>query len=209
MKITNLAVGPLQANCYLVSDEATNKAIVIDPGGDVNFIYNNIQKDNLDVVAIVNTHGHFDHVAGNKKLLELTGAPLLIHKADAPFLDNAAKSAQAWGIPAENSPQPTRTLQEDDIVEFGNSKLKVLHTPGHSPGGIALVGDGVVFVGDTLFRSSIGRTDLPGGDFDTLKKSIQTKLFALPDETVVYCGHDRPTDIGFEKNYNMFVGVNG
>lgn len=208
MKIKNLAVGSLMANCYIVSDESTRKAIVIDPGGDAKQIYETLQKDGLEAVAIINTHGHFDHVSGNKELMELTNAPLMIHEADAELLNNVAQSARVWGIPAENSPAPNRLLQEGDVIEFGNTSLKVLHTPGHSPGGIALAGDGVVFVGDTLFRSSIGRTDLPGGNFDILRNSIHNKLFTLPDNTVVYCGHDRATEIGFEKQFNMFVGLN-
>lgn len=208
MKIKNLAVGSLMANCYIVSDEKTMQAVVIDPGGDAEYIYQNLQDDGLKTVAIINTHGHFDHVAGNKKLMELTGAPLLIHESDAPMLNTVEKSARTWGMPGENSPAPTRTLKEGDEVEFGASRLKVWHTPGHSPGGISLVGEGVVFVGDTLFRGSIGRTDLPGGSFETLRNSIQKKLFTLPDNTVVYCGHDRPTEIGFEKQFNMFVGLN-
>lgn len=208
MKIKNLAVGPLMANCYIVSDENTGKAVVIDPGGDAEYIYQTLQEDKLEPVAIINTHGHFDHVAGNKKLIELTGAPLFIHEADAPMLSSVEKSARTWGMPGENSPAPDRTISEGDAIEFGGSSLKVLHTPGHSLGGVSLVGDGVVFVGDTLFRGSIGRTDLPGGNFETLKHSIQTKLFALPDNTEVYCGHDRPTEISFEKQFNMFVGLN-
>lgn len=208
MEIKNLAVGPLMANCYIVSDEKTRKAIVIDPGGDARKIYQTLQNDGLETVAIINTHGHFDHVSGNKELMELTNAPLMIHESDAELLNNVVQSARVWGIPAENSPAPNRLLQEGDVIEFGNTSLKVLHTPGHSPGGISLVGDGVVFVGDTLFRSSIGRTDLPGGNFDVLKNSIHQKLFMLPDNTVVYCGHDRATEIGFEKQFNMFVGLN-
>lgn len=208
MKIKTLAAGPLMANCYIVSDENTKKAVVIDPGGDADTIYKALQNEGLEAVAIINTHGHFDHVGGNKELVELTSAPLLIHEADAELLNNVTQSARAWGIPAENSPAADRFLQEGDVIEFGDSSLKVLHTPGHSPGGIALVGDGVVFVGDTLFRGSIGRTDLPGGNFEILRNSIHKKLFTLPDNTVAYCGHDRATEIGFEKQYNMFVGAN-
>ncbi|MGD8846121.1 MAG: MBL fold metallo-hydrolase [Desulfobacteraceae bacterium] len=204
-----LPVGPLQANCYVVGCEETRRAAVIDPGGDIDQILSALDKENLKVSAIINTHGHFDHVGGNKALKAATDADLMIHKLDAPMLTQLAQAAAAWGMRAENSPAPDRLLDHGDTVDAGNIRFNVIHTPGHSPGGICLYvkKENALFVGDTLFAGSIGRTDLPGGDYDTLISSIQTKLFSLPEETVVYNGHMEATSIGKEKKFNPFCGV--
>ncbi len=207
MLIRPMPVGPLQANCYILGCEQTRQAAVIDPGGDGDRILMALAKEGLKVAAILNTHGHFDHVGGNNALKSATGAPLMIHRQDAPMLIHLAASAAAWGLQAENSPEPDRLLEDGDSVTFGTITLQVLHTPGHTPGGISLYTPGVVFVGDTLFAGSIGRTDFPGGDFDTLIDAIRTKLFILPDETVVYAGHMQKTTIGQEKRYNPFCGL--
>lgn len=204
MIIKAMPVGPLQANCYIVGCKQTHKAAVIDPGGDTNRILMALAKEKLTVSAIINTHGHFDHVGGNKPLKDATGADLMIHPLDAPMLDHLARSAAAWGLRAENSPKPDRLLEEGDMIECGTIQFKVLHTPGHTPGGISLHADNALFVGDTLFAGSIGRTDFPGGDYGTLIRNIQTKLFTLPDDTRVYTGHMEPTTIGREKKYNPF-----
>ncbi len=204
-----LPVGPLQANCYVVGCEETRRAAVIDPGGDTDKILSALDKDNLKVAAIINTHGHFDHVGGNKALKEATDADLMIHELDAPMLTQLAQAAAAWGMRTENSPAPDRLLGDGDTVDAGNIRFNVIHTPGHSPGGICLYveHENALFVGDTLFAGSIGRTDLPGGDYNTLISSIQTKLFSLPEETVVYNGHMEATSIGKEKKFNPFCGV--
>jgi hydroxyacylglutathione hydrolase len=204
MMIQSLPVGPLQANCHIVGCEQTRKAAVIDPGGDTDRILLALADKKLTLTAIINTHGHFDHVSGNKKLKDATGADLMLHPLDAPMLENLAGSAAAWGMNAENSPKPDRLLEEGDTVECGTIQFKVLHTPGHTPGGISLYAGDALFVGDTLFAGSIGRTDFPGGDYDPLIRNIQTKLFALPDGTRVYTGHMDPTTIGREKKYNPF-----
>ena len=204
-----LPVGPLQANCYVVGCEETRRAAVIDPGGDTDKILSALDKDNLKVSAIINTHGHFDHVGGNKALKEATDADLMIHELDAPMLTQLAQAAAAWGMRTENSPAPDRLLGDGDTVDAGNIRFNVIHTPGHSPGGICLYveHENALFVGDTLFAGSIGRTDLPGGDYNTLISSIQTKLFSLPEETVVYNGHMEATSIGKEKKFNPYCGV--
>jgi hydroxyacylglutathione hydrolase len=207
MIIRPLPVGPLQANCYIVGCEETRQAAVIDPGGDSDQILMALAKESLKVAAIVDTHGHFDHVGANKALKSATGAPLMIHRQDAPMLVHLSASAASWGLRAENSPEPDRLLEDGDTITFGQITFTVLHTPGHTPGGISLFTPGAVFVGDTLFAGSIGRTDFPGGDFDTLISAIRTKLFTLPDETVVYAGHMQKTTIGQEKKYNPFCGL--
>ena len=206
MIIRTLPVGPLQANCHIIGCEETKKAVVIDPGGDTDKILLALAKDQLTLTAIINTHGHFDHVAGNPALKKATGADLMIHPLDAPLLKEAAHSAAQWGLKVENMPQPDRLLNDGDTVAFGSITLTVLHTPGHSPGGICLWAEKAVFVGDTLFAGSIGRTDFPGGDHNTLISSIRTKLFALPDDVAVYTGHMTNTTIGREKKFNPFCG---
>ena len=206
MIIKTLAVGPIMANCFIVGCEETSQAAVIDPGDEPDRILMVLAESNLTAKLIINTHGHFDHVGANKRLKEVTDAPILIHPLDAPMLEQLADSAAAWGMAADNSPPPDRELQEGDEVAFGNLKLKVLHTPGHTPGGISLYTDHEVFVGDTLFAGSIGRTDFPGGSFEILKQSIQQKLFTLNDDLKVYPGHNQPTTIGMERRTNPFVG---
>lgn len=209
MIVRAMPLGPLQANCFLVGCEQTRQAAVIDPGGDVDRILSALKQDNLSLAVIINTHGHFDHVGGNKALKAATNADLMIHELDAPMLTTMVQAAAAWGMPCEDSPAPDRLLSDGDIVEFGNIRFNVIHTPGHSPGGICLHAKEhkALFSGDTLFAGSIGRSDLPGGDYDTLISSIQTKLFALDDQTTVYNGHMETTTIGKEKQHNPFCRI--
>jgi hydroxyacylglutathione hydrolase len=204
--IKTLPVGPIMANCFVLGCEETLAAAVIDPGDEADRILMALAESNLKVNVIINTHGHFDHVGANKRLKEVTGAPILIHPLDSPMLSKLSGSAAAWGMAADNSPPPDRELEDGDEVSFGNITLKVLHTPGHTPGGISLCTDQAVFVGDTLFAGSIGRTDFPGGSFETIKNSIQRKLFTLGDDVKVYPGHGPATTIGVERRTNPFVG---
>ena len=208
MIIKALAVGPIMANCFIVGCKETLEAVVIDPGDEADRILQSVTDLNLTVKNILNTHGHFDHVSANKGIHAATGAPILIHALDAPMLQQISASAANWGLTAQDSPRPDRTIDEGDTITFGKITFKVIHTPGHTPGGVSFYADGHVFVGDTLFAGSIGRTDFPGGDFRTLKSSIQNKLFTLGDEIRVHTGHGPETTIGREKQYNPFVGVN-
>jgi hydroxyacylglutathione hydrolase len=201
-----LVVGPIQANCYILGCERTKQAAVIDPGGDVNTILMTLAKDKLNLVYIINTHGHFDHTGANKPLKAATGAELLIHRADAPMILQQERGGALWGMEIQNSPPPSRFIDEGDIITFGAISLKVLHTPGHSPGGISLVTDKVVFVGDTLFAGSIGRTDFPGGDYEGLLENVRSKIFTLGDDVIVYPGHGPETTVGHERRYNPFFG---
>lgn len=205
MIIKTLAVGPIMANCFIVGCEKTKLAAVIDPGDEADKILMALAESQLTVKYIINTHGHFDHVGANKRMKEATGADILIHKNDAVMLEQISSASMAFGLKVEDSPPADRTLEEGDQINFGDITLHVIHTPGHSPGGIALSYDGVVFVGDSLFYGSIGRTDFPGGDYDTLISSIKNKLFPLGDDVVVYTGHGPSTTIGQEKQINPFL----
>ena len=194
-------------NCYVVGCEETRKGVIIDPGDEVDRILLEAVEEKLSIVHIINTHGHFDHVGGNSRLKKATGADLMIHPLDAPMLKDVSASAAAWGLRADDSPEPDRLLNDGDTISFGNLTFKVLHTPGHTAGGISLHSNGDVFVGDTLFAGSVGRTDFPGGDFDLLKSSIHAKLFTLDDSVTVWPGHNQQTTIGREKRMNPFVGL--
>ena len=205
MIIKTLTVGPIMANCFILGCENTKSAVVIDPGDEADKILMALAESQLTVKYIINTHGHFDHVGANKKMKEVTGAEILIHAADADMLEQISMASQAFGMSVENSPPADRMIGEGDQITFGDITLNVIHTPGHSPGGIALSTDGIVFVGDSLFYGSIGRTDFPGGDYNTLISSIKNKLFPLGDEVVVYTGHGPETSIGQEKRMNPFL----
>ena len=207
MIIRYITVGPVMTNCYVVGCEETRKGVIIDPGDEVDRILLEAAEEKLSIEHIINTHGHFDHVGGNSRLKATTGASLMIHPLDAPMLEAVSSSAAAWGLHAENSPNPDRLLNEGDRVSFGNLTFEVIHTPGHTRGGISLLVDANVFVGDTLFAGSVGRTDFPGGDFNVLKESIQKKLFALDDAITVWPGHNEKTTIGRERRSNPFVGM--
>lgn len=201
MEIHSFQVTPFFENCFVVCDNG--EALVIDPG-DVSPRMLRLLAD-TSVRVIVNTHGHCDHCGGNAELKAKTHADLLIHKDDLPLLHSMEVQAQMFGVRVTASPEPDRLIAENDVLTVGNASFKVLHAPGHSPGHVVLVGEGVAFVGDVLFAGSIGRTDLPGGDYGQLMESIHAKLMALPDETVVYSGHGPETTIGVERRSNPFL----
>ncbi len=178
---------------------------MIDPGDEVDRILIKLGESNLNVKYILNTHGHFDHVGGNKRLKEVTGADLMIHRDDVHMLEQLMATASSFGLSAENSPGPDQFLEDGQTITLGDITLKVIHTPGHSPGGVSFHTDKALFVGDTLFAGSIGRTDLPGGDYGVLIASIQQKLFPLGDDIKVYTGHGPETTIEVEKRTNPFA----
>ncbi len=204
--VHQLSVGPLQVNCFVVACQRTREAMVIDPGEDGTRILQLAESNGYQVKKIVNTHGHFDHIGANQPVKEATGAVLMMHEADLPLLQNARNHAQAYGLTVSPSPDPDKFLNEGDVFSIGEQSFSIFHVPGHSPGSICLLSDGHLFVGDVLFAGSVGRTDLPGGDFDALIEGVREKLFRLPAETIVHPGHGPDTTIGREKQTNPFVG---
>ena len=205
VKIYPLVVGRLQTNCYIV--HTGKEAIVIDAGDEADRIRRFLADMGAKPTMILATHTHFDHVLGVEDLRRETGAPFMIHHDDLPMLESMqARVQQFMGFKVPPPPKVDKFLKEGDQVSIGNETLRVIHTPGHSPGSISLVGKNYVFTGDALFNQSIGRTDLPGGDYETLIHSIKEKLFHLDDNTTVYPGHGPETTIGDEKLANPFVG---
>jgi hydroxyacylglutathione hydrolase len=206
MIIEGFPVGPVGANCYIFGDDATRDVFVIDPGDEAERILAVLRHLNARPIAIVNTHGHFDHVQAVDAVRRATHVPFWIHEAERPVLESGPSRAKVlFGIDLPPSPVPDRWLTEGDVLRVGSLQLTVRHTPGHSPGGVCLVGDGLVFTGDTLFAGSVGRTDLPGANQDALFASIARVLLPLPDDTVCYPGHGPETTIGEEKRSNPFV----
>ena len=203
--IHRLVVGELMVNCYLVGCKKTRDIVVIDPGGEAELILDQIDKNDLHVTAIVNTHGHGDHIGANAELMEATGTPLLIGDKDAKMLPDAWKNLSAPFGMSIVSPPATRTLKEGNTIEIGERSLDVIETPGHSLGSVTLVGDGFAMVGDLIFAGSIGRTDLTGGNMSQLLKMIREKIFPLGDDYILYPGHGPETTVREEKSSNPFL----
>jgi hydroxyacylglutathione hydrolase len=204
-KIYPLVVGRLQTNCYIL--QSAKEAIIIDPGDEADRIRRFLAEMGAKATRIIATHTHFDHVLGVEGLKAETGAPFSIHKDDLPMLEAMqARVKQFMGYSVPPPPKVDSFLKHDDRVILGNETIQVIHTPGHSPGSISLAGKNYVFTGDALFNQSIGRTDLPGGDYETLVRSIKERLFKLDDNTTVYPGHGPETTIEDEKLANPFVG---
>ncbi|KQC07780.1 MAG: hypothetical protein APR62_06005 [Smithella sp. SDB] len=208
MFVKQMQVSTMAVFAYLVGDQITGDALVIDPAADVKGIIAEAKKNNLRINYIVNTHGHVDHISGNTEMQKETGAKIIVHEDDSIMLTHTpAMILRMFG--AKASPPADIMVKDGDIISVGNIDLKVIHTPGHSPGGICLYTPGYVFTGDTLFVEAVGRTDLPGGSWHTMYDAIKEKLFCLPDDTKVMPGHNygrMPTStIGHEKNYNPFV----
>ena len=211
-KVVTLTNGAFAENCYLVGDPDSGEAAIVDPGEDVRLFTARLRHEGWTLGAVWLTHAHVDHVAGVAALRGQVDAPVFLHPADRPLYDGVPEQAAMFGLDASPLPPPDHAFAEGESVSVGGCSFRVIHTPGHSPGGVCLVGHGVAFVGDTLFAGSVGRTDLPGGDLKALLESIHLKLFVLPDDTVIYSGHGPATSIAAEKRNNPFVklvpGVN-
>ncbi|HPD56206.1 MAG TPA: MBL fold metallo-hydrolase [Smithellaceae bacterium] len=208
MFVKQMQVGHMAVFAYLVGDKITGDALVIDPADNVEDIIHVAQQNKLRINYIVNTHGHVDHIGGNAEMKKLTGAKIIVHEADAIML-TATPAAMLRMFGAAQSPPADILVKDGQTISTGNVELKVIHTPGHSPGGICLYTPGFVFSGDTLFVEAVGRTDLPGGSWEIMCNAIKTKLFTLPEDTKVMPGHNygrMPTStIGHEKKYNPFL----
>jgi len=205
--MTRIIVGPLEVNCYLIWDNDTKEAVCIDPGGDTDKIIAAIESKGLKLSYIVNTHGHFDHTGGNAKLKDRTRAALAIHSDDTSMLKDSISQGTFFGVTVDASPPPDLLLNDGDILTVGDLSMTVIHTPGHTMGSISLyvAEEDIIFTGDTLFAGSIGRTDMPGGSYTDIIRSIKDKLLIYKDTIKVLPGHGTETTIGWERATNQFL----
>lgn len=206
MLIHTMQVGMIQTNCYIVGCKETQQGVVIDPGGDGDRIVRAVEQSGLDIRYVLITHAHMDHIGATAEVVKGAGGKLAIHPAEIPLLQ-ADGGASWFGFTMSPAPPPDIELEGGQVLEVGKLRFQVLFVPGHSAGHVAFyeASEGVVFDGDVLFAMGIGRTDLPGGDWGTLERSIREVLFALPDETVVYPGHGPKTTVGYEKAHNPWL----
>jgi hydroxyacylglutathione hydrolase len=202
--VRTLTVGPLEENAYLVVDDTTRRAVLIDPGEEADRLLAAVREDRAELDAIWLTHAHMDHVGGIAGIVRETPVPVYLHPRERPIYDSAAQHAMVFGLRIDQPPPPDRELGDGDMLYVGTLKFSVIHLPGHAPGHVAIHGNGVAFVGDCLFAGSVGRTDLPLADGAQLERSLD-RLCTLPDETIVYPGHGPATSIGREKRTNPFL----
>ncbi|WKZ21715.1 MAG: MBL fold metallo-hydrolase [Candidatus Brocadiaceae baterium WH-1] len=204
MIFETLTVGPLAVNCYIIGSKKDNTAVVIDAGGHPEEIMNILKKHNLVLQFLLNTHAHFDHVGGVRYLQDQTKAKFLLHQCDIPLLNHLNDQTNAFGMPSVPVPKVEKVLLDNEELSVGNEILRVIHTPGHSPGSVCFLMGDALFSGDTLFAGSIGRTDFQGGSYAKIIDSIKTRLFTLGDHVIVYPGHGERTTIGEERQHNPF-----
>lgn len=200
-----IVVGALETNCFLVYCEETQECAIVDPGAEGDKIFALISEKGFKPVVILNTHGHVDHIGANRDMKERFNIPLRIHSLDSPMLGETQQSELSFFLQASTSPPADSFFEEGDKIEIGKFSLDVIHTPGHSPGSVSFIGDGFLLSGDTLFCQGVGRTDLPGGNWEEMVSSVKNKIFTLPEEMVVLPGHGPSTSVGREKNTNPFI----
>ncbi|MDR4504426.1 MAG: MBL fold metallo-hydrolase [Candidatus Scalindua sp.] len=205
MIIKTVVVGPLEVNCYIIGCEESMEAAIIDPGGDADEIIKTIQSEGLKPEFIINTHAHFDHVGAVRAIQEHFKIDFLLHKDDLFLIENLDQQVMQFGFDRVAKPDVNKFIKNGDNISLGKMTIKAIHTPGHTPGGVCYYVDNNVFVGDTLFAGSIGRTDFPGSSYEQLIQSIKENLFPLGDSVVVYTGHGPSTSIGNEKTHNPFL----
>jgi len=204
--IRTFTLGPLDTNCYLAADPASGQSIIIDPAEPSPLLVETVRSEHFSIEGIVATHAHGDHIGGNDALKVEFGCPIMVHEREAAALtDSYLNLSTLAGIGCIESPPADRLLRDGDQIRLGDLSLRVIHTPGHSPGSLCLHVNGVLFSGDTLFAGGIGRTDFPGGSMEEILDSIRTRLMALPDDTIVYPGHGPETTIGDERRHNPFL----
>ena len=206
MNIETLQLGPVGTNCFIIGGEPGSAAAVIDPGWDAPIVLDVLRRRQWIPEAVVITHAHFDHIGGVRGVVEGTGAPFLVGEHEVRVLRVAVERAMSlFGVAVPEPPEPTRLLRAGETITLAGQPFRIVHTPGHSPGHICLLGDGVAFVGDVVFQGSVGRTDLPGGSTDTLLRSIATHILTLPDDTELFNGHGPSTTVGRERRSNPFL----
>lgn len=205
MSLLHFSLGPMDNNTFLIVDDATGESALVDPSFDSEAIWPEITAQGRTLRYILNTHAHFDHIIGNAFFAEKTDALIALHRADLDIYRALPEQGRMFGFVAEPAPEPTLFLEDEQILTLGETEIRVLYTPGHSPGGVTFLLGDVVIVGDCLFAGSIGRTDLPGASLQTLLHSIRTRLLTLPDTTQVLPGHGEFTTIGQERATNPFL----
>ena len=206
MLVKTFPMGLIGTNAYLLIDEDSKEATVIDLGGDYEIIKDEIEKHNATLKYILNTHGHFDHILGEEPAQNFFNVPVFVHKDDEYLASNLPKQLERFGFSSTANAPEFNTFTENDVFKLGNIEIKIIHTPGHTPGSVCFQIENNLFSGDTLFYTSIGRTDFEGGSFQQISNSIMNKLFLLPEDMTVYPGHDAKTTIGYEKKYNCYFG---
>ncbi len=203
--VEKIVTGPFQENCYLAWENKTNQAILIDPGDDFYLIDNKINEKELNPIAIINTHAHLDHIGAVSELKKLYKIPFYLHEKELIILDSYEASCELFGLIPKNKPSVTKWIKNENNMIIGNFNIGIIHTPGHTPGGVCFEIEDHVFVGDTLFQGSIGRTDLPGGSLQTLNKSLVHLIDSVDHEKIIHSGHGNDTTLNSELRSNPFL----